>query len=199
MQTVPDITAANVARLRAYRALTVRALSQRLGDLGYPILASGISKIENGERKVTVADLVALALALNVSPIRLLLPGADERDEARASLTPDGDAVAITEKCSATWEQVWQWASGDAPLDDCTPAELFRWLRLNRPHDDEAITAAWLAEVEQTPGWTVERDECGRITHTTGPNARPGGPPVRTAAPTSLPPLTLKPGAGVDR
>lgn len=212
MRTVSDVVAANVARLRAYRGLTVRQLSEQLGQLSYPMLASGITKIEKGERKVTVADLVALALALDVSPVRLLLPGGDEHDETSpdALLSPAGEPVELTRNVTASWEQVWQWATGDAPLDeDSGPGERLRWLRLNRPHDDAAIVAAYVAAIEDDQDWTVERDECGRPTAligpwrrwdaTTGP-AGPGRPIIkRSDVPESLPALALKPKSGADR
>lgn len=50
----------------------MRALSQRLSELGHPLLPSGITKIEQGKRGVDVDDLVALARALEVRPEQLL-------------------------------------------------------------------------------------------------------------------------------
>ncbi|MGW3486515.1 helix-turn-helix domain-containing protein [Streptomyces sp. NPDC001054] len=76
METTPKVgkigqrVAAEVARLRG--RVTVRELSARLEELGRPILPSGISKIEHGLRRVDVDDLVALAMALEVTPNRLL-------------------------------------------------------------------------------------------------------------------------------
>jgi hypothetical protein len=90
-----------------------------------------------------------------------------------ALLSPAGEPVALTRDVAASWEQAWRWMTGDGPLDDDSTAEdLVRWLRLNRPHDDAAVVAAWLAAVEQTPGSVVERDECGR----------PPTSPARTAS-----------------
>jgi transcriptional regulator with XRE-family HTH domain len=74
-----DIAARNVRALRDRRRLTVRELSQRLGDLGRPILPSGITKIEQGGRRIDVDDLAALAVALNTSPAFLLSPADDEK------------------------------------------------------------------------------------------------------------------------
>jgi transcriptional regulator with XRE-family HTH domain len=50
----------------------VQELSERLAALGRPILPSGLSKIEQGTRRVDVDDLVALADALETVPSRLL-------------------------------------------------------------------------------------------------------------------------------
>lgn len=71
--------AENLKRLRG--RVPVRELSARLEALGRPILPSGITKIEQGSRRVDVDDLVALAQALEVSPMRLLLPAAGDLAE----------------------------------------------------------------------------------------------------------------------
>jgi transcriptional regulator with XRE-family HTH domain len=49
-------------------------VSERLGQLGRLIHPSGITKIENGSRKVDVDDLAALASVFEVSPADLLQP-----------------------------------------------------------------------------------------------------------------------------
>ena len=72
MGAVGRRVAENVRRLRLYRGLTTAALSQRLTDLGWPILATGITKIEKAARHVDVDDLAALASALDVGPDALL-------------------------------------------------------------------------------------------------------------------------------
>ncbi|MBF6286919.1 helix-turn-helix domain-containing protein [Nocardia cyriacigeorgica] len=72
---------ANVARLRDELRLTYPELSRRLEDLGRPIPVLGLSRIEKGERRVDADDLVALALALGVSPITLLMPATEGEDD----------------------------------------------------------------------------------------------------------------------
>jgi transcriptional regulator with XRE-family HTH domain len=71
--------AENVANLREQRGLTLDQLSARLREMGRPIIASGISKIEQGERRVDADDLVALARALEVMPVELLQDRAHSR------------------------------------------------------------------------------------------------------------------------
>jgi transcriptional regulator with XRE-family HTH domain len=109
--------ATNLAALRRRRDVTVRGLSERLARLGVSLQPSGITKIEQGQRSVSVDDLVALAVALNVSPARLLLP--DAYDDSPAQLTPE---VAVPSARS------WRWAEGRAALSYClreqTPDEL---------------------------------------------------------------------------
>ena len=63
---------ANLRRLREEEHLSLHELSERLATLGRPILPSGLSKIEQGSRRVDVDDLVALADALRTVPSRLL-------------------------------------------------------------------------------------------------------------------------------
>jgi transcriptional regulator with XRE-family HTH domain len=79
METAPKLgevglrVAANVKSLREdVHHFSVRELSARLADLGRPILPSGITKIEQGLRRVDADDLVALAAALETSPGRLM-------------------------------------------------------------------------------------------------------------------------------
>lgn len=105
METPEDITRRNVAALREERKHTVRSLSARLGELGRPILPSGITKLEAGERRIDVGDLVTLAVALGVNPNRLLLPG-----------RTDGDPIALTPTTSVEPGNAWRWAEGRFPL-----------------------------------------------------------------------------------
>ncbi|WP_199536913.1 helix-turn-helix domain-containing protein [Spongiactinospora gelatinilytica] len=121
--------ARNVAELRARRGMSLRELSVCLGVLGRPILPSGIMKIEDGTRRVDADDLVALALALDVSPNRLLLPGSADTAQG-VELTP--------KVASPTEDAAWRWAVGEYalfPLDAPTlAADVIRFMSENRPH-----------------------------------------------------------------
>lgn len=105
MATLESVLATNVAQLRKRRGYSVRGLAGVMAELGRPIDPSGITKLENGTRKPGALDLVALAMALGVSPNRLLLPVDDPRQEIE--LAP---AVA-TQQSGA-----WAWADGRSPL-----------------------------------------------------------------------------------
>lgn len=94
--------AANIKALRLSRRLTLDDLSGRLNELGRAIPKSGLSKIESGERRVDVDDLVALAIALQVTPNRLLLTG-DIEDEQ----------IGLTENFSTSDRAAWQWSCAD--------------------------------------------------------------------------------------
>jgi transcriptional regulator with XRE-family HTH domain len=102
-------------------------LSHRMGKAGRPILPSGLSKIEQGDRSVDVDDLMALAVALGVSPNRLLLT-----EQAR-----DDHEIAVTEHVSQSERDAWRWASGERPLQERGSFHLraeAEFPRVNRPH-----------------------------------------------------------------
>lgn len=122
---------ANVRQVRQQLRLSQEEVVERLALLGRPILKSGLSKIETGERRVDVDDLVALALALQVTPSRLLLgPEADE------------ELIQLTDNPTLTYSrrQAWAWACGDAEPGDAHPSSLFGGIPLydfqamNRPY-----------------------------------------------------------------
>jgi transcriptional regulator with XRE-family HTH domain len=64
----------NIKRIRAQRHITTRALAKTMSEAGRPMTATAISNIEQGERRVDVGDLVALADALSVAVTQLLDP-----------------------------------------------------------------------------------------------------------------------------
>jgi transcriptional regulator with XRE-family HTH domain len=72
-----DTVAANVKRLRESQTLGLRALATKLAKAGRPLTHTALDKIERGTRRVDVDDLMALAFALGVSPLRLLMPYTD--------------------------------------------------------------------------------------------------------------------------
>jgi transcriptional regulator with XRE-family HTH domain len=120
--------ARNLAALRKARGLSLRDLHVRLRDVGRPILPSGLHKIERGDRRVDVDDLVALAIALDVSPNRLLMPA-----------TASGSQVRLAPKVKGKERTLWAWAAGDEALPERgRPFDLDRVGRFraeNRPHD----------------------------------------------------------------
>lgn len=76
-----DTVRANIKRVREDNGLSQSELSVRMRDLGRPIPPLGIHRIENGDRRVDVDDLVAIAVALEVSPTTFLLPNSHDRSE----------------------------------------------------------------------------------------------------------------------
>ncbi|MBW3079449.1 helix-turn-helix transcriptional regulator [Bifidobacterium sp. 81T8] len=97
--------AANVKRLRG--GMTYKELSQKMAAVGREITVLGLRRIESGERKVDVDDLVAFAVVFDVSPLTLLLPESGSRD-VKTHITGRPDAL----RCN----QVWNWATVVQPL-----------------------------------------------------------------------------------
>jgi transcriptional regulator with XRE-family HTH domain len=159
----------NITELRKERKMSLAGLADRLRDVGRPILRSGLHKIENGDRRVDVDDLVAIALALDTSPNRLLL-GPVAEDEK----------IELARGVPATGRQAWSWARGDKPFPPSDPMEQVfedgrvvqvgtpesgvRWLRFyveSRP-DDPLSAGAWARAmaIGGEPGriWNTYRD-----------------------------------------
>ena len=74
---------------RQKRDLTYKELEKQLAALGRPIPELGLRRIEAEARRVDVDDLMALSVALGVSPVELLLHVPDELQ----SLVMNWDAV----------------------------------------------------------------------------------------------------------
>ena len=94
--------------LRRLRRGSTYGLADRLRELGWPIQQSGITRVERGERRVDVDDLVALALALEVNPNQLLMP-----DMTPLTAAQDVDLIG---KIAATAKDAWAWAVGEEKL-----------------------------------------------------------------------------------
>ncbi|WFS11847.1 helix-turn-helix domain-containing protein [Rhodococcus aetherivorans] len=101
-----ETTAENVKRLRERQRLTFAELSRILDDLGRPIAQLGLRRIEAGERRIDVDDLVALAAALGVSPITLLMPETSDSVE-KVNVTGFGTVSAL---------EFWQWMRTELPV-----------------------------------------------------------------------------------
>ncbi len=136
---IAEAVAVNVEAVRRKRGLSQQQLAGRLADLGRPMQASAVAKVESGDRRVDVDDLAAFAVALNVPVARLLLPDVDE----------DG-LVEVVPAYSVPMWSAWQWATGERSLwtddDDGNDSEVQRrdldfvaerpvWLRLREQHE----------------------------------------------------------------
>lgn len=104
----------NIRRLRDAQGISGAQLSATMKRLGRPIPLVGIQRIESGERRVDVDDLMAFAVALNVSPATLLMP-ANNADGTEVQTGKE--LVPIT-----GWHQpisarpVWDWIGAEKPL-----------------------------------------------------------------------------------
>jgi hypothetical protein len=103
-----------VKQVRIRRGITVPELAERCAAIGAPHLtAQSIYKIEGQResstrppRRVTVDELLILAIALNVAPVNLLVPPDD-------SDTP----YPLTSRITARRFSVRAWIRGVGPID----------------------------------------------------------------------------------
>lgn len=98
--------AANVKRLRA--GMTYKELSERMSRVQRPLTVLALRRIEAGERKVDVDDLMAFAVVFGVSPLTLLLP---EYGSYNFTTKVTGYPHEIGDNVA------WLWARGDEPLE----------------------------------------------------------------------------------
>jgi transcriptional regulator with XRE-family HTH domain len=99
---------ANLKRLRGRENLGYAQLSRRLDEVGRLIPDLGLRRIESGDRRVDVDDLMALAAALDVSPATLLMPDTTaEGWETTVETTGQPEGI--------TAQHLWLWLSGVHP------------------------------------------------------------------------------------
>lgn len=96
-----------IAELRRHAGLSRAQLAARLDEVGRPLSGTVVQKIELGSRPVDVDDLLCLAVALDVSPLRLMFgDGEDELD-----VTPTWRADATSARL---WAQGADYLGGDS-------------------------------------------------------------------------------------
>lgn len=101
--------AANIEHLRDTQNLTFVALSEQLGVLGRSIPPLGLRKIVAETRRVDADDLVAIAVALNVSPASLLMPN--------LATVAEDDLVPVTGwHVPVPAQHIWRWLTASKPF-----------------------------------------------------------------------------------
>jgi transcriptional regulator with XRE-family HTH domain len=141
----------NIARLRKREGLTTRQLSAELERLGRPIPASGVTRMEQGERQVTADDLVALANALRVNPSALLLPPVADLQEIE--VTTFGSVPAML---------AWQWADGMWPTpraDRVSETDMYEFKLLARPEGRRMLPI----QDPESPNWPANPTPIERL------------------------------------
>lgn len=94
--------------VRRFRGdLSYAELSRRLGELGRDIPPLGLRRIESGERRVDADDLMALAVALGVSPISLLMPATENGNDMVTATGVRGEIEA---------RRLWRWLQAEMQL-----------------------------------------------------------------------------------
>lgn len=137
----------NVKRLRGTRRWSLADLSDRMREVGRPMLTSGLHRLESSRRRIDVDDLVALAAAFDVSPIALLLPPVDEGE------------IELTETLRAEARDAWYWVRARRPLaipqDEDEDFAVITFLRDSLPKGIRdrypSTRAGWAALQEDRP------------------------------------------------
>ncbi|MDR1118507.1 MAG: helix-turn-helix domain-containing protein [Bifidobacteriaceae bacterium] len=111
----------NIAAERRRQGLTAQQLSDKLREMGAPLARAAISQIETGHRRVSLAEALAIAAALEASPAELVfdplaeavepLPGHSHVTGANASLWLAGRLDAL----SKPGEDLERWADRVTP------------------------------------------------------------------------------------
>jgi transcriptional regulator with XRE-family HTH domain len=94
--------------------MSQQQLATRMTDLGYEVSQPVIGRMESDEgRNISIADLFAVSIALDVAPIELL----------SASFAPED--VPIVGEVKAPPRATLDWIRGEIPLVDIVNEELF--------------------------------------------------------------------------
>jgi transcriptional regulator with XRE-family HTH domain len=75
--TMAQVVGSNVGRLRGFKDWSQEMLRVRLAEFGISVSRPTIAQLEAGKRPISVDELLALGLALNVAPHLLLYPPRD--------------------------------------------------------------------------------------------------------------------------
>ncbi|MBX9921675.1 MAG: helix-turn-helix domain-containing protein [Mycolicibacterium frederiksbergense] len=104
--------AKNIAAVREARGLTYTQLSDRLRtDFEWMLTPVAIRRIEDCQRRVTVDDLMAIAVVLDVSPASLLMP--------ELTTVTESDHVKVTGHSKPIPAPlIWRWLTGSRALHD---------------------------------------------------------------------------------
>jgi hypothetical protein len=124
----------NIRRLREVRRLGHTELSRELAGVGRDIAPLGLRRIETGERRVDVDDLLALAVALEVPPNVLLMPDVAD-GEATVAATGIGKQRA--------WG-LWNWLVGVRPREGQSDTAFLAtpWPAFFEHEQEKAVQAA---------------------------------------------------------
>lgn len=154
--------AANVRRLRTEQQLSTYELARLLGDAGWPIGAGGITRIEAGERRVDVDDLVALAVVFGVSPNLLLLP------ESPAPLLPLQAEVELAPNVVTNLGGAWAWMTGEMVHRGSAPVTLrdeAQFALVNRPHRFALLGDVNRADLQVADHQRIHREVVRALVH----------------------------------
>jgi transcriptional regulator with XRE-family HTH domain len=124
-----EAAAEELRRVRMRKGWHQQQLADRLHEIGAPIDRATISKIETGERRVTLDEIFWFAYALGVSPAALVLP------------RPARSMVAVTPTMSVTALEALNWLRGVYPLGEGEADEGEMRFFAEETLDEEAVAS----------------------------------------------------------
>jgi transcriptional regulator with XRE-family HTH domain len=135
-----EAAAEELRRVRTRKGWNQQQLADQLHELGAPIDRATISKIETGDRRITLDEVFWFSYAFGVTPTALILP------------RPFGSRVAVTPTTSLQAWQAMDWLRGSyvgRPPENESDEIFFQEERI----EEDAV--AW----RRYPELTVLRDE----------------------------------------
>lgn len=126
-------------------------LDTKTRDLGVPVHRVALRNIEDGQRDITVSELVAVAAALNVPPMRLLFPNILELVEVLPDVELTGvDALAAFIGISASPDSRALFGEGDDAM--VIAIEIVEILKSVRKQLDNRARNQRALELEEASG-----------------------------------------------
>lgn len=107
--------------------LSQTALASKVADLGGNLHSTAITRIERGDRDVSLEDVLILAAALDVSPLYLIFP----RDDCLAKLTPASEAYLPL--------HLREWMRGQWPLAGPGTTRVSAFFASQRPPGEDLL------------------------------------------------------------
>lgn len=120
--------ASQTRKFRQDRKLDLAGLSERLKAVNWPISVAALSRLENGERRIDVDDLMAISVALDISPLELLLPSPKAEK-------PFGTALPIELELA----EVWAWAKESVSSIHSGPGFIRHWEKVEKECEKDLI------------------------------------------------------------
>jgi transcriptional regulator with XRE-family HTH domain len=151
-----DVTAREVRRARDDSGWTQEQLGGAMRDAGHPWQRVTVAEVEGGGRRVSLEELLALAIVFGVPMVRFLLPGYNDYmrlpEGTRCYRTIDDDAVADLMlgpdsqlgPVDRTWERPTHVAKASQGRPEWRPAPAMwdKRHRMRPVHTDPAVDAS---------------------------------------------------------
>ncbi len=156
--------ARRIAYERERRGWTYAGLAKRLTDAGCPINQSAIYKIEKSDppRRITVAELLALAVVFSVDVPELLIPPEVVESAALADMFIEWNrawraAAAAQVEQQQMWDRLRRYVADNPQLHHKLKDALDIWSRSTFGEEQRAEAGAyWMWKITDSSEWEAE-------------------------------------------